>query len=155
MDMSLSNLWPGSQVCYSPWGGAESDTTEWLKCTELDCSMSGSNCCFLSCIEISQEAGMVVWYYLFKNFPHFVETPRVEGFRVVNDTEINIFLEFSRFIYGSQNYCHYPYHNLASGQTTGREHSPIHQQKVGLKIYWAWPCPPEQEPVFSTASLSH
>ena len=35
--------------------------------------MSGSNCCFLTCIQISQEAGQVVWYYnLFKNFPQFV-----------------------------------------------------------------------------------
>ena len=31
------------------------------------------------------------------------------------------------------------YHSLASGQTTGREHSPTHQLKIGLKIYWAWP----------------
>ena len=52
-------------------------------------------------------------------------------------------------------YCHYSYHSLASGQTTGREHSPTHQQKIGLKIYWAWPCPLEQDPVFPTASPSH
>ena len=33
-------------------------------------SMFGSNCCFLSCIQVSQEAGKVVWYsHLFKNFP--------------------------------------------------------------------------------------
>ena len=32
------------------------------------CSMSGSNCCFLTCRQISQEAGKVVWYYFFKNF---------------------------------------------------------------------------------------
>ena len=37
------------------------------------CSMSSSNCCFLTCIQISQEAGKVVWYsHLFKNFPQFV-----------------------------------------------------------------------------------
>ena len=54
--------------------------------------------------------------------------------------------------------CHshyYPYCSLALGQTTRREHSPIHQQKIGLKTYWAWPCPPEQDPVFCTASSSH
>ena len=35
------------------------------------CFMSGSNCCFLTCIQISQEAGKVVWYsHLLKNFPH-------------------------------------------------------------------------------------
>ena len=32
-----------------------------------------SNCCFLTCMQISQEAGQVVWYsHLFKNFPQFV-----------------------------------------------------------------------------------
>ena len=37
------------------------------------------------------------------------------------------------------------HHSLVSGQTTGREHSPIHQQKIGLKIYWAWPRPSEED----------
>ena len=36
---------------------------------------------------------------------------------------------------GSHHYLHYLRHSLASGQTTGREHSPVHQQKIGLKIY--------------------
>ena len=37
------------------------------------CSMSGSNCCFLICIQISQEAGKVAWYsHLLKNCPQFV-----------------------------------------------------------------------------------
>ena len=36
------------------------------------CSMSSSNCCFLTCIQISQEAGKMFWYsHLFKNFPQF------------------------------------------------------------------------------------
>ena len=33
-------------------------------------------------------------------------------------------------------YLHYLYHSLAPGQTTGRKHSPAHQQKIGLNIYW-------------------
>ena len=33
-------------------------------------------------------------------------------------------------------------------QLTGREHSPNHKQIIGLKFYWAWPCPPEQDLVF-------
>ena len=38
----------------------------------VPCSMSGSNYCFLTCIQISQEAGKVVWYsHLFKNFSWF------------------------------------------------------------------------------------
>ena len=37
------------------------------------CPMSGSNCCFLTCIQISQKAGKMVWKsHLFKNFPQFV-----------------------------------------------------------------------------------
>ena len=41
----------------------------------VSCSIQGSNCCFLTCIQISQEAGQVVWYsHLFKNFPQSVVT---------------------------------------------------------------------------------
>ena len=50
---------------------------------------------------------------------------------------------------------HYPHRSLASGQTTGREHSPAHQQKIGLNIYWPWPCPSEQDPISPSVSLSH
>ena len=39
--------------------------------------------------------------------------------------------------------------------TTEREHSPAHQQKIGWKIYWAWPYPSEHDPVAPTVSLSH
>ena len=40
------------------------------------CSMSSSNCCFLAYIQISQEAGQVVWYSRFlKNFLQFVVIP--------------------------------------------------------------------------------
>ena len=40
-------------------------------------------------------------------------------------------------------------------QATGREHSPTHQQKIGLNIYWTWPCPSEQDPISPSVSLSH
>ena len=36
---------------------------------------------------------------------------------------------------GGHHYLHYLHHSLAPGQTTGREHSPVYQQKIGLKIY--------------------
>ena len=49
-------------------------------------------------------------------------------------------------------YCHYPYHSLGSNQTTGREDSPTHQHKIGLKIYWVWPCPSEQDPISHSVS---
>ena len=62
--------------------------------------MSSSNCCFLSCIQISQEAGQVVWYsHLFKNFPQFVVIHTVKGFGIVNKAEIDVFLELSCFFY--------------------------------------------------------
>ena len=61
-------------------------------------SMSDSNCCFLTCIQISQEAGKVVWYsHLFLNFPQFVVICTVKGFGIINKAEIYIFLEFSCF----------------------------------------------------------
>ena len=56
---------------------------------------------------------------------------------------------------GGLHYLHYLHHSLVSGQTTGREHSPTHQQKIGLNIYWAWPCPSEEDPVSPSVSLSH
>ena len=63
--------------------------------------MSGSNCCFLNCIQISQEVGQVVWYsHLFKNFPHLVVIHTVKGFITVNEAEV---LEFSWFIYDPTN----------------------------------------------------
>ena len=62
------------------------------------CSMSSSNYCFLTCIQIAQEAGKVVWYsHLFKNFPQFAMTHTVKGFGIVNKTEVDIFLELSCF----------------------------------------------------------
>ena len=54
--------------------------------------MSGFNCCFLTCIQISQEAGQVVWYsHLLKNFPQFVVIHTVKGFGVVNKAEVECF----------------------------------------------------------------
>ena len=64
------------------------------------CSMSGSNCCFLTCKQISQEAGKVVWCsHLLKNFPQFVVIHTVKGFGIVNKAEVDIFLELSCFFY--------------------------------------------------------
>ena len=60
--------------------------------------MSGSNCYFLTCIHISREAGKVVWCsHLLKNFPQFVVIHTVKGFSVVNETEVDVFLECSCF----------------------------------------------------------
>ena len=60
--------------------------------------MSTSNCCFLICIQISQEAGQVVWYsHLFQSFPQFIVIHTVKGFGIVNKAEIEVFLELSCF----------------------------------------------------------
>ena len=62
------------------------------------CSMSSSNCCFLTCIQISQNAGQGVWYsHLFSNFPQFVVIHRVKGFGIVYKAKVDAFLELSFF----------------------------------------------------------
>ena len=58
--------------------------------------MSSSNCSFLTCIQVAQEAGKVVWYsHLFQIFLQFVVIHIVQGFGIVN--EADVFLEFSSF----------------------------------------------------------
>ena len=60
--------------------------------------MSSSNGCFLTSLQISQEAGQVVWYSdLLKNFPQFVVIHTVKAFGVVKKAEIDVFLELSCF----------------------------------------------------------
>ena len=61
-------------------------------------SVSSSNCCFLTWIQISQEACQVVWYsHLFQNFPQFVVIHTVKGFGIVNKAEVDVFLKRSCF----------------------------------------------------------
>ena len=60
--------------------------------------MPSSNCCFLACIQISQEASQVVWYaHLFQNFPQFIVIHTVKGFGIVNKAETDVFLEIAWF----------------------------------------------------------
>ena len=62
------------------------------------CSTSSSNCCFLTCIQVSQEAGQVVWYsHLLQNFPKFIVIHTVKGLGIVNKAEIDVSLELSCF----------------------------------------------------------
>ena len=65
----------------------------------VHCSMYGSNCFFLTCIQISQEAGKVVWYFRLLNFPQFVVIHTVKGFSVINEAKVDVFLELSCFFY--------------------------------------------------------
>ena len=60
--------------------------------------MSSSNCCFLTCIQISQEGGQVVWYSdLFQNFPQLIVIHTVKVFGIVNKAEVDVFLELACF----------------------------------------------------------
>ena len=60
--------------------------------------MSSSNCCFLTCIQMSQKAGQVVWYsHLFQNFPQFIVIHTLKDLGIVNKEEIDVFLELSCF----------------------------------------------------------
>ena len=62
--------------------------------------MSSSNYCFLTCKQVSQEAGQVIWYsHLLQNFPQFIVIHTVKGFSIVNEAEVNVFLEFPCFFY--------------------------------------------------------
>ena len=67
------------------------------------CSMSSSDCCFLTCLQISQEAGKVVWYsHLFKNFPQFAAIHTVKGFSVVSEAEVDVSLELPCLFYDTK-----------------------------------------------------
>ena len=64
------------------------------------CSMSSSNCCFLTYIQVSQEAGKVVWYFhLLKNFLQFAVIHTVKGFGIVSKAMVDVLLELSCFFY--------------------------------------------------------
>ena len=52
-------------------------------------------------------------------------------------------------------YLPYLHRSLVSGQITRRKHSSTHEQEIGLKIYWGWPHPSEQDQISPTGSLSH
>ena len=69
-----------------------------LNLEPVSCSIQGSNCCFLT-IQVSQETGKMVWYlHLFKSFPQFIMIHTVKGFDIVDEIEIDVFLEFPSFL---------------------------------------------------------
>ena len=58
-------------------------------------NLQGSNCCFLSLIQVSQETGKMIWYsLLFKSFPQFVMIHTINSFSIVNETEVDVFCFF-------------------------------------------------------------
>ena len=66
--------------------------------------MSGFTCYFLTHIQISLETGEVIWYsHLFKNIPQFGMIHTVKSFSIVNEAEVDAFLEFVCFLYDPTN----------------------------------------------------
>ena len=60
--------------------------------------MLSSSCCFLTCIQISQEGDKEVRYsHVFQNWPQFVVIHTVKGFGVVDKADVDVFLELSCF----------------------------------------------------------
>ena len=75
-----------------------------LSLEPTSCSIQGSNCCFLTSMQVSQETGKMVWYsHLFKSFPQFVKIHTIKGFSRVDEAEIDVFLEFPCFLYDPAN----------------------------------------------------
>ena len=67
-------------------------------------SIQGSNCCFLTCIQVYKETGKMVWYsHLFKSFLQFVVIHTVKYFSVVDETVVDVFLESPCFLYDPAN----------------------------------------------------
>ena len=65
------------------------------------CSMSSSNCCFFSCIQVSQEATWLVWYSHLFRYSTVCFDPHSQRFSVANEAEVDFFffLEFPCFFY--------------------------------------------------------
>ena len=106
-DMIFLWMWEGTLKCFF-WFLLWSEVTKGLKfilaagasamATEGKCCCSSSYCCFLTCIQTSQEAGQVVWCsHLLKNFPQFVVIHTIKSFGIVNKAEVDFYLELSCF----------------------------------------------------------
>ena len=54
---------------------------------------------FMTSKQISQEAGQGILYsHLLKNFPQFVVIHTVKGFSIINEAEVDVYLEFLLFL---------------------------------------------------------
>ena len=60
--------------------------------------MSSSNCCFLTCIQVLQKVGKMVWFPSLEEFSTVHCDPH-KGFSIVSEAEVGVFLEFSCFFY--------------------------------------------------------
>ena len=108
------------------------------------CSMSSSNCCFLTYMQIPQEAGKVVWYsHLFKNIPQSVVIHKVRDFGIVNKGEVNVFLELSCFFNDPTDVS-----NLISG-SSGFSKSSLNIWKFSVQVLFK-PCLEDFEHYFAS-----
>ena len=124
VDISPGSL--DSSMCFIQPGISHDILCIWVKWTGLQytallysfsnlepvsCFMSSSNCCFLTRIQASQGTGKAVWYtYLLKNLLQFVVIHTVKAFSVVNEAEVDIFLELPCLLHDPTNVS-----NLISG----------------------------------------
>ena len=106
------------------------------------CSMSRSNCCFLTCIQISQEAGQVSGIpILFKNFPEFLVIHTVKGFGIVNKAEVDLFFWNSIALLMIQcmlaiwSMVPLPSGKLSSGHRTGKGQFSFQSQRKAMPKY--------------------
>jgi len=96
--------------------------------------MSSSNYCLLTCIQVSQEAGQVVWYsHLFQNFPQFIAIHTGKGFGIVNKAEIDVFSELSCFFHDPADVG-----NLISGSSAFSKTTLNNLEVHGSHIAEAW-----------------
>ena len=107
--------------------------------TPVHCSMSSSNCCFLTCIQISQDAAQVVWYsHPFQNFPQVVVIHTVKGFG-------NLISDSSAFSESSLNIWKFTVHILLKPRLENFEYYfAIMWNECSCAVFWT---------VFGTALL--
>ena len=118
-----------------------------------------TNCCFLTCIQVSQEAGHVVRYsHLCKNFPESIVIHTAKGFGIINKAKVDVFLEYSCFFSDPAD----PrlFLDLMSAtvfsKLSGR-FAPYRLTLFGLISYSGSPCPapPESSPLLSKFLQGH
>ena len=110
-------------------------------------------CFFLTRVQVSQKIGrMVLYSHLFKSFPQFVMIHTAKGFSVVNETMVDLFLEFPYFLYdpakvdnlisGSSAFskscldiCNFLFHVMLKHNMQDCEHNPL-ALRVSVTVWW-------------------
>ena len=115
-------------------GDSKQLSYSFLNLDPISCSIQGSNCCFLTCIQVSQEIGKMVCYsHLFKSFPQFM-IHTIWSVGVVDEPQIDVLLEFPSFLYDPPNVS-----NLISGSSSFSKPS-LDISKFLVCIRWSPAC---------------